>query len=140
MRSPLRSLPPAVTRWTRIARGLRALDAVAAWLALWLVGVLLFEDAAPGGLAVLAAVGVAAGAWMAPLRIRWRPVSAGVGVLLSAGLRPGDQAWFVRPGDAELVLVTGCRGNRLVIARGGGGPSEGISVRRTRVLLLKARR
>jgi hypothetical protein len=39
-----------------------------------------------------------------PLRVRWRPVSGLVGVLVSRPLRPGDQAWYVRSERADLVV------------------------------------
>jgi hypothetical protein len=57
---------------------------------------------------------------------------------VSRGLRPGARAWYVRAGDADVVLVTARRGLRLVIARPDLVSAEGISVRRTRVLLLPA--
>src|SRR6266850_198793 len=116
MRSPLRPLPAAVTRWTAAARVLGWLDA----------------------LAVLAALVVALGALLRPLRVRWRPVRGAVALVLSARLSPGDQAWYVRPGHAERVLVTARRRTRVVIARLNDGGAEGFSVRRTRVLLVPA--
>ncbi|OGL07750.1 MAG: hypothetical protein A3F92_16300 [Candidatus Rokubacteria bacterium RIFCSPLOWO2_12_FULL_71_22] len=79
-----------------------------------------------------------AGALARPVRGRWRPVSGPVAVHVSRTLRPGDRAWFVRPGAAELVLVTGRRGLRLVVAFGARGPAEGIRLRRTRVLVVPA--
>jgi hypothetical protein len=127
----------SVARWTSTARALRWLDAVAAWLALWVIAAVALETA-DARVSVLAAIATGVGAWLAPLRIRWRPVSAGVGIVVSSRLRPGDRAWYIRPGDAELVLVTGRRGLRMVIALGTRGPAEGISVRRTRILLLPA--
>jgi len=52
-------------------------------------------------------------------------------------LSPGDQAWYVRPGHAERVLVTARRRTRVVIARLNDAAEE-LSVRRTRVLLVPA--
>src|SRR5216117_2739416 len=128
MRSPLRPLPAAVTRWTATARVLGWLDALAAYLAIW------------GGasLAVLAALVAALGALLRPLRVRWRPVRGAVALVLSARLSPGDQAWYVRPGHAERVLVTARRRTRVVIARLNDEGAEGLSVRGTRVLLVPA--
>jgi hypothetical protein len=85
---------------------------------------------------VLAAVVVGAAALVPGLRARWRPVSAITGVHVSAPLQVGDRAWWVRPGGAELVLVTARRGLRVVIARADRDTSEGLGVRRTRVLLV----
>lgn len=70
------------------------------------------------------------------LRITWRPVSATTTLLMSRGLRPGDRAWFVRGRDADLVLVTARHGLRVVVAKPDQEAAEGMSVRRTRVLLL----
>ena len=53
-------------------------------------------------------------------------------------LSPGDQVWYVRPGAAERVLVTALHRTRVVIARLDGSGAEGLSVRRTRVLLVPA--
>jgi len=44
----------------------------------------------------------------------------------------------VRPGGAERVLVTARHRTRVVIARLDGSGAEGLSVRRTRVLLVPA--
>ena len=53
-------------------------------------------------------------------------------------LVPGDRAWYVRPEAPEVVIVTARRGLRLTVAVPGRGAAEGLSVRRTRVLLLGA--
>lgn len=137
MRTPIKPLPEAVVRWTRRARRLRWLDGVAAWLLLWVVAAFLPGSLDVADRAVLAALAVAALALAPPLRRRWRPVSTCVALIVSRPLRPGDRAWCVRPGDAELVLVTARRGLRVVIA-GAPGPTEGIPVSRTRVILLPA--
>ena len=53
-------------------------------------------------------------------------------------LAAGDRAWYVRPDGPELVIVTARRGLRLTVAVPGRGAAEGLSVRRTRVLVLGA--
>ena len=138
MRSPLRPLPAAVTRWTAAARVLGWLDALAAYLAIWGGAAVALPSASRASLAVLAALVVALGALLRPLRVRWRPVRGAVALVLSARLSPGDQAWYVRPGHAERVLVTARRRTRVVIARLDDEGAEGLSVRRTRVLLVPA--
>ncbi|HEU5321799.1 MAG TPA: hypothetical protein VFX28_13420 [Methylomirabilota bacterium] len=107
-------------------------------LALW-AGLLLALPGVPAdALGLLAAVLTATLAWPPPLRAVWRPVTGVATLLLSGRLRPGDRAWYVRPGGADLVLITGRRGVRLIVARGAGDAAEGFGVRRTRVLLLPA--
>ena len=138
MRSPLRPLPAAVTRWTATARVLGWLDALAAYLAVWGGAAVALPSASHAWLAVLAALVAALGALLRPLRVRWRPVRGAVALVLSARLSPGDQAWYVRPGHAERVLITARRRTRVVIARLNEEGVEGLSVRRTRVLLVPA--
>jgi hypothetical protein len=87
--------------------------------------------------AVVAAVLVALGAFVQPLRVRWRPITGWIGLRISRGLRPGDRAWYLGASDASLVVVTARHGVRLVIVRP-DLQDEGISVRRTRVFLLPA--
>jgi len=53
-------------------------------------------------------------------------------------LAPGDRAWHVRSDGPELVIVTARRALRLTVAVPGRGAAEGLSVRRTRVLVLGA--
>ena len=138
MRSPLRPIPAHVVRWGYTLRGLRWLDASVGWLSLWGGLETVIPGASSAALAAFAA-GLLMVARLAPgLRRRWRPVSAVVSVMASASLRPGSRAWYVRASDAELVIVTGRRGLRLVIATPGHGGAEGITVRRTRVLVLPA--
>ena len=91
------------------------------------------DDPALGALALLG-LGLA----IRPIRVRWRPFTGAVGLAVSRGLRPGARAWYVRARDADVVLVTARRGLRLVIARPDLVSGEGMSVRRTRVLLLPA--
>lgn len=135
MRTPIRAVPYSVERWTTRVRYLRWLDALAAWVFLWgVVALWLERDADVEG--VLAAIGVGLLALVRPIRVSWRPVSAWVGLNVSRGLRPGDRAWYVTPGRAELVIVTARRRRRLVVARPGLGPAEGLEVRRTRVLVV----
>jgi len=136
MRTPLTPLPDDITRWMRLLGWMRALDALLAWFGAWAALALAAPHARAVSLAVLAAAVVGACAASRPVRLRWRPVSGAVGVYVSRSLSAGDRAWFVRAADAELVLVTARHGLRLVVAFGARGPAEGISVRRTRVLLV----
>jgi hypothetical protein len=136
MATPTAPVPTTVEAWISRARYLRWLDALAAWLVLLAMSAELFPAQRGGALAVMAAVGVLVGALVRPLRQHWRPVGAWVGVAVSRSLRPGDRAWFVRDGHADVVLVTGRRGIRLSIAAPGVGESETLTVRRTRVLLI----
>ena len=137
MRTLIKPLPVDIERWTRRARWLRWLDAVIAWLILWAGVAILLPGLTGGAQATMAGVIVAAGAAIAPLRVRWRPMSGWVALVVSRPLRPGDRAWLVRAGEAELFVVTARRGLRLVIAQA-REPEEGVPVRRTRVLLLPA--
>ena len=132
MRSPVRALPDAVVRWTRRAAWLRRFDALLAWLAcVW--G---FPDA-PAALPALVAAALVATATAIPaVRSVWRPLSGTVGLAVSRPLNPGRQAWFVRRGKADLVLVTARRGFRVTIALGAQSRDEVMSVRRTRIFLI----
>ncbi len=131
-------MPAAVERWIVAARALRWLDTLAAWLALWVVAAIAFPEAARSRLAVAAALVVGVGALIRPLRARWRPASGPVALALSARLSAGDHAWYVRPGRGERVLITARRRTRIVIVRLNDEGAEGLSVRRTRVLLVPA--
>jgi hypothetical protein len=135
MRSPSRPIPAAVERWTRWASALRAADALAGWVAGWIALGIAGGWSTVSEPAILAAVLVACAAFLRPLRVRWRPVSAWVGVSVARPLRPGDRAWFVRPRQAEPVIVTARRGLRFVVAQPGSA-SEGLEVRASRVILL----
>ena len=136
--SPMKPLPMEVERWMGRLGLLRWADAVLAWMVTWSV-VVAASDARPAPLAVLAAVIVGGLAWsLPPLRVRWRPVSAAVGVRMSRRLRPGARAWYIRPHAADLVIVTARRGFRVVIAGMTETRTEGFAVRRTRVLLIPA--
>jgi len=97
-----------------------------------------FPEVARSRLAVAAALIVGVGALIRPLRARWRPASGTVALVLSARLSAGDHAWYVRPGRAERVLITARRRTRIVIVRLNDEGAEGLSVRRTRVLLVPA--
>ncbi|MFQ5830486.1 MAG: hypothetical protein ACE5JD_15225 [Candidatus Methylomirabilia bacterium] len=138
MRTPIKPLPAAVLSWTNRVRWLRRLDAVAAWVLLWALAAPLLQGISGTAQAVLAAALVGLGSLVAPLRARWRPISAWAALSISRPLRAGDRAWHVTPEEAELVIVTARQGLRVVIAHRGQGPAEGIAVRRTRVLLLPA--
>ena len=108
------------------------------WLLVLAVLVLLVPRMLAETAMVLAAALLVAGALIPRLRLGWRPVSAITTLVVSRRLRPGDRAWFVHGDDADLVLVTARHGRRVVIARPGHDAAEGLSVRRTRVLLLSA--
>ncbi len=137
MRTPIKPLPEDIDRWARRASWLRWLDALAAWLLLWASMAMSLRGLSGSAQTMVALVIVAAGAAISPLRVRWRPISGWIALVASQPLRPGDRAWHVRPGEAELVVVTARRGLRMVIAQA-RGPLEGIAIRRTRVLLLPA--
>lgn len=131
----MRPLPAAIERWTVRARVLRWLDALVAWLAAFIVLAIAVPGPRPR-LAFAAAVIVVAAALVRLVRARWRPVSGVVALVLSSRLAPGQQAWYVRPGRAERVLVTARRRTRIVIVPLSDEGAEGLSVRRTRVLLV----
>ena len=119
-------------------RLLRWLDALVAIALSWLVASALLGDIRGAASALIAVVATVAGAFLPPLRVRWRPASAAVGVRVSRRLRPGDHAWYVRPHEARLVLVTARRRWHVVIATPDQEPDEGLTVRRTRVFLIPA--
>jgi hypothetical protein len=131
-------VPATVERWIVTARALRWLDILAAWLALWGVAAIAFPEVPRSRLAIAAALVVGGGALIRPLRTRWRPASGTVALVVSARLSAGDHAWYVRPGRAERVLITARRRTRIVIVRLNDEGAEGLSVRRTRVLLVPA--
>ncbi len=138
MPTPIRPLPERIVRWTTRARWLRWLDAGTAWIVVWVLVAATLSDLPARVQATVAGVPVALLGLIPPIRRGWRPVSGPVGLRLSRTLTPGDRAWYVRPGAAELVIVTGRRGLRLTIAAPGLDAAEGMSVRRSRVLLLSA--
>ena len=138
MRTPVRSVPPSIGRWTTRARALRWADALAGAAVVWLVVATGLPTRTVTGDLVIVLVLLGVAAVFAPLRRRWRPVSAAVGVAVSRGLRPGDHAWYVRADGVERVLVTARGANRIVIATARPDASEGVTVRRTRVLLIPA--
>jgi hypothetical protein len=137
MTTPMRPVPDSVGRWLGRRRWLRWGDALVAWALLWSVSAVALGPERLEAAAVVALVLVGLGAGLQPLRVRWRPVTAWVGLRISRGLRPGDRAWYLGTRDARLVVVTARRGIRLVIVRP-DLQDEGISVRRTRVFLLAA--
>ena len=137
MTTPLRTLPAHVVRWSRLARWLRAADAVAGFAVTWAAVQAWGPAAGPRLHALLALAAGAAGACVPFVRRRFRPVSGLVALWVSRRLEPGAAAWFIRPGGADRVLVTGRRGLHLVsFPVGADGPAAGIEVRRTRVLLV----
>jgi len=137
MRTPIRSLPHDIDHWVGRARWLRSLDALAAWLTLWAGISFVLPEFSRSGQATVAAVVVAIGMAIAPVRVLWRPVTGWIALSVSRPLRPGDRAWLVRGDGADLVIVTARRGLRMVVAQAQDG-TEGITVRRTRVLLVPA--
>ena len=137
MRSPIQPTPRDVQTWMVRARLLRWGDVAVAWLGLAIL-VRAASGLAPGPTILLAAAAIALGVALAPLRTRWRPVSGPIGCLVSNALKPGDHAWYVRPARADLVIVTARRGLRVSIAAPELGAAEGLSVRRTRVLVVPA--
>lgn len=137
MRSPIQPPPRDVQKWMARARLLRWGDAAVAWLGVILV-LLAAGLTAPGATMVFAAGAVALGATLAPVRVRWRPVSGPIGCLVSNALKPGDRAWYVRSARADLVIVTARHGLRVSIAAPELGEAEALSVRRTRVLVVPA--
>jgi hypothetical protein len=139
MTTPMRPVPDAVLRWIDRRRWLRWADGVLAWALLWLVGgAMLAPTRLEAAAVVCLIIVVVAGAMVQPLRVRWRPISAWVGLRLSRGLRPGERAWYVSAREAHLVVITARHRVRLVIVRPDVGQDEGISVRCTRVFLLPA--
>jgi hypothetical protein len=138
MRSPVRSLPPDVERWVWRVRWLGWLEALAVGLVAWLILALWLPDMPPLASAILALGLVGLAALVPALRRRWRPIRALVALSASRGLKPGDHAWLLLPEYIEPVIVTARRRLRLVVARSGQGPSEGLEVRRTRVLVVPA--
>lgn len=136
MRSPVRTAPFLVERWASRVRYLRWLDGLLAWFTLWPTAVLALPAVPADALGAAAGVVVALLALVPSIRLRWRPVTALVGLTVSRKLRPGDRAWYVTPGRAEPVIVTARRGVRLTIARPDLTSAEGLDVRRTRVLLV----
>jgi hypothetical protein len=138
MTTPMRPVPDGVVRWIIRRRWLRGCDFLVAWALLAAATVVVLGPERLEAAAVLALVLAAAGAAIAPLRVRWRPVTGWVGLRMSRDLRPGQRAWYLGGSEARLVVVTARRGVRLVIARPDLVEDEGMSVRRTRVFLLAA--
>lgn len=120
------------------ARWLGWLEALAVGVVVWLFLALGLSDMPPLASAILALGLVGLAALAPPLRRGWRPIRALVSLSASRGLKPGDHAWLLLPEHVEPVIVTARRRRRLVVARSGQGPSEGLEVRRTRVLVVPA--
>jgi hypothetical protein len=119
-------------------RWLRGVDAAVAWLVLWGGLNLAPAPALASHAVILSLAFLCLGLLIRPIRASWRPISGWVGLAVSRGLRPGDRAWYVRAGEADLVLVTARHGTRMVVARPDLDQDEGLNVRRTRVILLSA--
>ena len=135
MRTPIRPVPDAVSRWVARQRYLRWLDALVAWLVLWVALARLLPGLSLDQGFMLGLVLVVVGLAVPPIRSRWRPISGTVGIMVSRRLRPGDRAWYIRAGQADLVIVTARHALHVAIAIP-DAMAEGINVRRTRVLLL----
>ncbi len=136
MRTPVRSLPPSVQHWASRLLWLRWIDALTAWLMMWGFVALMVEKMLPVASAAAALLLVGLAALASPVRRRWRPVRALVSLSVSRGLKPGDRAWLVLPNHIEPIIVTARRRLRLVVARPDQGSTEGLEVRRTRVLVV----
>ena len=137
MTTPMRPVPDSVARWIARRRWLRWCDALLAWVLLWIAVAMVLGANRLEPAAIVAAILVGIGAYVQPLRVRWRPITGWIGLRVSQGLRPGDRAWYLGATDASLILVTARHGVRLVIVRP-DLQDEGISVRRTRVFVLPA--
>jgi len=137
MRTPIRRIPDSVERWMARARLLRWLDALTAWLVLWIALAHWPTHLAGEAAAIAALLLLGVLALVAPLRRHWRMVSGAVGLWMSQSVSAGDVAWLVGPRSAERVIVTARRGARLTVATPGGDATEGMRVRRTRVLLVQ---
>ena len=138
MRTPARPLPESIGTWMTRARYLRWLDAAAAWIALWIAIALALPRANFDVEALIALLLLALLVFVPLLRVRWRPVSAWVGLRVSRRLRPGDRAWWVTPHRSEPVMVTARRGTRVTFATASPGESEVLTVRRTRTFIVPA--
>jgi hypothetical protein len=136
MRTPLRAVPAYVSRWVVRFRRLRWLDAVVAWIAVWVVSVTLAPGIDPTAIGVWLAVMVAVGAAIPPLRRRWRPVTAVVGLALGWRLHPGDRAWHLGAGGPRPVLVTACAWRYLVVAGVVNDVGEGARLGRLRAVVI----
>ena len=117
---------------------MRCVDAVVAWVGLWGGLGSVLGSALASHAAVLSMTILGLGLLIRPIRSSWRPISGWVGLAVSRGLRPGDRAWYVRSREADLVLVTARHGARMVIVKPDLAHTEGLHVRRTRVLLIPA--
>jgi len=138
MATPLKPLPAVVVRWRRRAHWLRGFDAVAAWLVVWAGLMAVGHQADGAAVGVLAAVLVALAAAVPAVRRRWRPVTGVTALVMSWRFRPGERAWRVTPDGGDPVLVTGCRGWRVVLVSAARDPIEGVALRRTHALLVRA--
>ena len=138
MRSPMRPMPEPIGRWMSRVQYCRWADAAVALIVLGCAVVMALPDLKSGVQASIAVVAFVLLVLVPALRIRWRPVSAWVGLAVSRRLRPGDRAWWVQAHRGEPVIVTARRGLRLTIATGRHGESEALRIRRTRVFIVPA--
>ncbi len=138
MTTPIRAVPDSVARWISRMWCLRWVDTGVAWVGLWGGFNWVLGSTSASHAAVPSLTFLCRGILIRPIRSSWRPISGWVGLAMSRGLRPGDRAWYVRSREADLVLVTARHGARLVIVRPDLASSEGLNVRRTRVLLIPA--
>jgi hypothetical protein len=136
MSTPTVPVPAIVEKWISRSGYLRWVDALAAWLIIFFVAVQNMPRQSGRTVAVASVSLLLLCLLLSPLRLRWRPISGWIGLVVSRSLRPGDRAWFIRHGHADPVLITGRR--RWILAIGGPniGEAETITVRRTRVFLV----
>lgn len=134
----MRPLPGDIARWSARAPWFRRLDALVAWGLAWALVAATLPDLGGGLQATAAGLAVVLLGATPAVRLRWRPISGLVGLWVSRMLAPGHRAWYMRPDAPELVIVTARRGLRLTVAVPGRGAAEGLSLRRTRVLLISA--
>jgi hypothetical protein len=138
MRTPARPLPESMATWMTRARYLRWLDAVVAWIALWIVIALALPHRKLDVEALIALVLLGFLVFVPPLRVRWRPLSAWVGLRVSRRVRPGDRAWWVTPHRSEPIMITARQGTRVTFAMARPSESEVLTVRRTRTFIVPA--
>src|SRR6266446_3711874 len=117
MTTPIRAVPDSVARWISRMWCLRWVDAGVAWVGLWGGFSWVLGSTSASHAAVPSLTFLCLGILIRPIRSSWRPISGWVGLAMSRGLRHGARLVIVRP---DLAY------------------SEGLNVRRTRVLLIPA--
>lgn len=138
MPTPAAPISVLAETWISRARYLRWMDALAAWLVLCAIVTAVAPELPGRMIAITALALLIAAIMLRPIRVRWRPISGWAAVAVSRRLRPGDRAWFIRDGTADLILITARRGLRMSITMPGLGEAETMRVRRTRVYLVPA--